>query len=356
MIYGPPASAALPRPASGDFSVTHPRVNDFVATYQTRWRGFYQRALERGSRYLSRMTRVLREESVPEELAYLPVVESGFRTQVVSQAGAAGPWQFIPATGRRYGLRIDGYVDERCDPVKSTHAAARYLKDLYAQFGDWHLSLAAYNTGEMNIARLLDRSKTDNYWEMSDRGYLPNETRDFVPQFLAVVRIAQAPEAYGFEAPNDDPLHYDLVHVDRSVSLKTVAKFANASEAEMTELNPALRRGITPPQGYTMRVPKGTKEIVLTALARMHHDAAQVMPAPRVHATAVARTHKVRRGETLGAVAKRHRVSVASLKKANRLRGNRIAAGRSLRIPGRAPVANAPADKKPVRVASRRAR
>ncbi|HUI27523.1 MAG TPA: transglycosylase SLT domain-containing protein [Candidatus Kryptonia bacterium] len=355
-IYGPPASAALPRPTNGDFSVSHPRVNDFVATYQTRWRGFYQRALDRGSRYLSRMTRVLREESVPEELAYLPIVESGFRTQAVSQAGAVGPWQFIPATGRRYGLRIDGYVDERRDPVKSTHAAARYLKDLYAQFGDWHLSLAAYNTGEMNIARLLDRSKTDNYWDMSDRGYLPNETRDFVPQFLAAVRIAQAPEAYGFEPPSGDPVHYDLVRIDRSVSLKTVAKFANASEAEMTELNPALRRGVTPPQGYTVRVPKGTKAVVQIALARMHHDAAQVMPAPRTRTTAVARTYKVRRGETLTAVAKRHRVSVASLKQANRLRSDRIAAGRALRIPGHASAVKGAADKKPVRVASRHAR
>ncbi|HVN87005.1 MAG TPA: transglycosylase SLT domain-containing protein [Candidatus Binatia bacterium] len=356
VVYGPPASAALPRPATGDFSVSHPRVNNFVATYQTRWRGFYQGALDRGGRYLPAMTRVLRRESVPEELAYLPIVESGFRVQAVSHAGAVGPWQFIRETGRRYGLRIDQYVDERCDPVKSTHAAARYLKDLYAQFGDWHLSLAAYNTGEMNIERLLERSKADGYWDMSDRGYLPNETRDFVPQFLAAVRIAQAPEAYGFDPPSGDPIPYDLVHIDRSVALKTVAQIVKTSEAKISDLNPALRRGVTPPQGYTVRVPKGTKEIVKLALARMHHDAAQVLPAPRNASTQFARTHKVKRGETLGAVAKRHKVSIASLKKANGIgTANHITAGSVLRIPGRvATTTTVTTPKQPTRVASRR--
>lgn len=351
-LYGPPASAAVAN-RSDQFSVSHPRVNDFVNTFQTRWRGFYQQALERGNRYLPKMTRVLRDESVPVELAYLPLIESGFRTQAVSQAGAVGPWQFIPATGRRYGLRIDGYVDERRDPVKSTYAAARYLKELYAQFGDWHLSLAAYNTGEMNIIRILERSNADDYWEMSERGYLPNETSNFVPQFLAAVRIAQSPEAYGFDAPSTAPVHYDLVRVDHSVSLKTVAKIANTNVSEINELNPALRRGVTPPQGYTVRVPKGTKEIVEIALARLRYDAAQVVPAH----TVVAKTYKLRKGQTLAAIAKRHHVTVASLMKANGIHdARRTTAGRTLRIPGKGSAAKVAGSKKPIRVASRKSR
>jgi peptidoglycan lytic transglycosylase D len=350
-LYGPPASAAESANA-GAFSVSNPRVDDFITTFQTRWRGFYQKALERGSRYLPRIERVLKEESVPTELAYLPLIESGFRNKAVSHAGAVGPWQFIRATGRRYGLRIDGYVDERRDPVKSTYAAARYLKELYAQFGDWHLSLAAYNTGEMNIAHLMERTKADDYWELSKRGCLPAETRDFVPQFLAAVQIAQAPEAYGFEPPSTDPVSYDLVRIDRSMSLKTVAKLANASVKEITELNPALHRGVTPPHGYTVRVPKGAREVVELALASMHRDAEQVLP--RSSRTVVAaRTHRLRKGETLSSVAKRHGVSVAFLVKANHIRNPRhLLAGRLLRIPGRTRTARRSRGTKSIRVAS----
>jgi len=347
-LYGPPASAAA-EAKPNQFSVSNPRVDRFVEDFQTRSRNFYKRALERGSRYLPKIESVLREENVPEELAYLPLIESGYRTQAVSHAGAVGPWQFIRATGRRYGLRIDRYVDERRDPVKSTYAAARYLRDLYAQFGDWHLSLAAYNTGEMNVARALERGPADDYWEISERGDLARETCNFVPQFLAAVQIAQAPEAYGFEPPASDPFQYDLVRVNRSVSLKTVAKLSNSSVSEIKELNPALHRGVTPPHGYTVRVPKGTKEVVEIALSRMRHEAADLLPS----ATHVA-THKMRKGETLGALAKRHGVSVRSLMKANGIRNpRRIAAGKVLRIPRRTAKTT---NKSAVRVASRSGR
>jgi len=350
-LYGPPASAAAEAKAN-QFSVSNPRVDRFVEAFQTRSRNFYRRALERGSRYLPKIESVLREENVPEELAYLPLIESGYRTQAVSHAGAAGPWQFIPATGRRYGLRIDQYVDERRDPVKSTYAAARYLKDLYAQFGDWHLSLAAYNTGEMNVARALERGQADDYWEITERGDLARETCDFVPQFLAAVQIAQAPEAYGFQPPAGDPFQYDLVRVNQSLSLKTVARLSNSSVSEIAELNPALHRGVTPPHGYTVRVPKGTKEVVEIALSRMRHEAAYLLPS----GTQVAqRTHKMRKGETLGTVAKRHGVSVRNLMKANGIRNpHRVASGAVLRIPGRATAKTT--KQSALRVASRRGR
>ncbi|MBI4514953.1 MAG: transglycosylase SLT domain-containing protein [Deltaproteobacteria bacterium] len=351
----PESGSAAQRSRADQFSVSHPRVDDYVTSFQTDSRGFYQRALNRGSRYLPRMERVLREENVPTELAYLPLIESGFRTHAVSRAGAVGPWQFIRATGRRYGLRIDGYVDERRDPVKATRAAARYLKDLYAQFGDWHLSLAAYNTGEMHIQRELNRGRAEDYWEMSERGYLARETCNFVPQFLAALQIAQDPTAYGFEQPPDEPLQYDLVRVSHSVPLKTVAKITNTSVDQISELNPALHRGVTPPQGYTVRVPKGTKDIVEVALARMRHDARQVVAAPL---PSTPETYKLRKGDSLAAVAKRHGVSLTALLKANRIRdARRVAAGRVLRLPAGARSAKVAAPARaPQRLAARRAR
>ncbi len=261
----PPQRLSLNRPAEFDFA--HPRIDAFVTKYQTNLRGFYSRALARSGRYVPRMTSILEKEGVPAELAYLPLIESGFSTRATSRAGAAGPWQFIPGTGRRYGLRIDQYVDERRDPVKSTRAAARYLKDLHEMFGDWHLSLAAYNTGEGNIMKALGRVGADGFWDMRERGYLYQETEDYVPGFLAALQIAEDPEAYGFDTPEEQPVKYDLVRVDRSIRLSTVAKLSGASVDEIQDLNPALHRGIVPPKGYTVRIPKGTKDDFQIALA-----------------------------------------------------------------------------------------
>lgn len=266
--YQVSVSAEDGHPGQGDqFQFSHPRVDDFVTQFQTNLRGFYSGALSRSARYVPRMSSILQKKGVPQELAYLPLIESGYRVHAVSRAGAVGPWQLIPGTGRRYGLRIDRYVDERRDPVKSTHAAAQYLKELHGMFGDWHLSLAAYNTGEMNIVRILERRRAESFWEMSERGYLYRETSDFVPEFLAAVQIAGSPEAYGFEAPNEVPLEYDVVNVNRSLSLSTVAQLSGTSTETIKELNPALHRGVVPPNGYSVRVPKGTKENFEFALA-----------------------------------------------------------------------------------------
>jgi hypothetical protein len=252
-----------------EFEFSHPRVDDFVAQFQTNLRGFFSGALSRSGRFVPRMTSILEKEGLPPQLAYLPLIESGFRTHAVSRAGAVGPWQLIPGTGRRYGLRIDRYVDERRDPVKSTQAAARYLKDLHEMFGDWHLSLAAYNTGEGNISRILEQGRAGDFWEMCDQGCLYRETEDFVPEFLAAVHIAETPEAYGFEVPEPESVRYDLVTVKRPLPLSTVAKLSGTSPNEITELNPALHRGVIPPQGYAVRLPKGTKETFQIALANL---------------------------------------------------------------------------------------
>lgn len=320
---------------ANEFDFSHPRVDTFVNRFQTNLRGFFSEALSRSGRYVPRMSSILQKEGLPQELAYLPLIESGFSAYAVSRAGAAGPWQFMPETGRRYGLRIDQYVDERRDPVKSTHAAARYLKDLYSMFGDWHLSLAAYNTGEQNITRILEHGRADDFWEMSERGYLCRETNDFVPRFLAAVQIAAMPEAYGFDVPDESPEHYDLVKIHRPLSLATVAQLSGTSTDEIKELNPALRRGVVPPQGYAVRLPAGSKETFQIAYANLGAlPVAATTKSSSYHKQHGRHRHRVRRGETLASIAERHNVSVHALVHANAIRNPRsLQAGRMLRVP-----------------------
>jgi membrane-bound lytic murein transglycosylase D len=305
-------------------------VQSFVAAFQSELRGTFARSLERGGQYMPKMGSILAEEGVPAELVYLPIIESGFRLNAVSPAGAVGPWQFIRGTGRRYGLRIDRYVDERRDPEKATRAAARYLRDLHSMFDDWHLSLAAYNTGEANVARVRDRAQIDDYWEMIDRGYLPRETREYVPRALAAIEIGTSLEEYGFEKPEArPPARYDRVTIDKSISLKTVAQLSGTSLAEITELNPALCRGVVPPSGYEVRLPKGTRQTFEVAYANLRPAAVVAWEeAPRY------KTHRVRRGETISSIAQRYRVSSAALMRANKIRkGRQLQAGKLLRIP-----------------------
>ncbi len=256
----PTAPAVVPNP----FDVDKPEADGYVASYSTKARRTFDRALIRGSRYLISMTDILAREGLPTQLAYLPLIESGYRTHAVSHAGAAGPWQFIRRTGKLYGLRIDALVDERRDPIKSTEAAVRYLKTLHAMFGDWELSLAAYNVGEVRVTRLLDRGMPD-YWTM--RRHLPRETSEYVPRFLAALRIAQAPNDYGFESPIHLDLQFETVRVNRDLRLDTASALSGVPEAELVALNPALRREITP-RGYELRVPMGSATPLRAALAR----------------------------------------------------------------------------------------
>lgn len=282
-----PALPAPPAPArKASFNLDKPEVRRSVAAFQTDLHDFFHGALVRGAKYLPTMTDMLLREGLPAELAYLPLIESGYRPLAVSSAGAVGPWQFIPETGKRYGLRIDSMVDERRDPIKSTEAAAAYLKDLHEMFGDWELSLAAYNSGENRVARILADTGAPDYWAMRARGYLPSETSQYVPRFLAAVQIASAPQAYGFMAPASATFHFETVNVDRQLPLSTAAGLCGVSTSELTELNPALRRGITP-SGYVLRVPKGAAEPLRTALASY---VAPARPSTRVARTTRAAT------------------------------------------------------------------
>ena len=308
-----------------EFEFSHPRVDSFVTRFQTDLRGFYSNALSRSGRYVPRMSSILEKQGLPQELAYLPLIESGFRPHAVSRAGAVGPWQLIPGTGRRYGLRIDRYVDERRDPVKSTQAAAKYLKDLHDMFGDWHLSLAAYNTGEQNIVRILEKGRAEDFWEMSDRGYLYEETRDFVPEFLAALHIAETPEAYGFDSPSEEPLRYDMVRVNRPITLSTIARLSGASENAVKELNPALQRGVVPPNGYLVRVPKGSKETFEVAYANLGSAALERQPhrSARRHGHGLSGKQRKRRGAGVASAAKSHRAAGKVLAQAGRTRNAR---------------------------------
>jgi len=279
---------------SDPFRFSHPRVDNYKDRFQNDLRGFFSGALSRSGKYVPRMISILEKEGVPTELVYLPLIESGYRNQAVSPAGAVGPWQFIPGTGRRYGLRIDSYVDERRDPVKSTRAAARYLRDLHDMFGDWHLSLAAYNTGEGRISRILASGLAADFWEMSENGYLYRETEAYVPEFLAAVQIADDPEAHGFDSPEWETIEYDVVSLKSSIQLATIARLCRVSAQEVRDLNPALTRGVVPPSGYTIRLPKGRKDIFQVALADYEEEMRELAQRRRAEAAARAAACRVK--------------------------------------------------------------
>ena len=246
----------------------------------------------------------LREEGVPAG-ARLPARSSRAASActATSHAGAVGPWQFVRGTGQRYGLRIDGYVDERRDPEKATRAAARYLRDLYERFGDWHLALAGYNTGEGNIERIQNWKGCENFWEMSDRGYLPNETSEFVPRFLAAVEVAKSPEDYGFDVPTTPPTRFDTIEVTRPISLKAVAQLSGSDEETHQRAQPGAQPRRRAAAGLSNPPAEGHARAV-RGRARLLSRAREADAGP---ARGRAR-YTVRRGETLGRIASRYGV------------------------------------------------
>lgn len=305
--------------------VEHQRVRYFVDLFRSRERGFFERALARSGRYVPMMAAILREEGLPEDLVYLSLIESGFSTRAYSRAKAVGPWQFIRGTGRRYGLKIDSWVDERRDPVLSTRAAAAYLKDLHEQFGEWYLAAAAYNGGEGRVGRAVRRTKTNDFWHLSQtKRHLRRETRNYVPKFIAAGIIASAPEEHGFgDVTYEAPLQYDEVTIHTPLRLRTVAELAGTSVEGIKELNPALLRNVTPPRngGFTLRLPTGSGEAFSRAYGQMP-DSAQIKLS----------LHKVKKGETLSVIAKRYGQSVDGLMEDNGLKNRRLRIGQELVI------------------------
>ena len=294
--------------------------------YQNRGREIMEQGLKRSGMYVPLFREIFREEGVPLDLVYMAHVESHFKPNAYSRAKARGLWQFMLGTGKMYGLRQDWWIDERSDIVKSTHAAAQHLRDLYERFGDWHLAMAAYNVGSRRIDRVHRRyGKTLDYWAMVKRRMLPRETRSFVPSILAAAIIFRNPERYGFWVEPDPPLQFETIDLDEQVDLRVVAEEIDVQVADLFALNPELRRGITPfhDDDYQLKVPLGKADLLKKRLANLPKDRKVQV-----------RHHKVKRGETLGLIAQRYRSSVTAIAQANRIRNvHRLREGQDLLIP-----------------------
>ena len=259
------------------------QVRAYLVYFSTERKAVIQRYLSRSTRYLPMIKGVFQEYGLPEDLAYLAMIESGFNNKATSPAAAAGMWQFIRGTGLRYGLAIDSYVDERRDPEKSTRAAAKYLLDLYKQFGSWYLAAASYNCGEGRVQRELNQSNHKNFWELSANMCLPTETKNYVPQMIAATIIAKNPEKFGFKnVPYLPPEKVDKVQVNEPTSLKAAAFAVNMQADDIQALNPALLRGVTPPDSpnYTLNLPPNSRELFSKniTLARIENPAVASRP------------------------------------------------------------------------------
>jgi peptidoglycan lytic transglycosylase D len=326
------------------------KILSYVELFQGRLRDYIEESLARGSRYLPMIQDVFRAEGLPLDLAYIPIIESGFKTNALSKASAKGPWQFMKATAVEQGLKHDWYVDERSDPQKATVAAAKYLKTLNKLFdGDWHMVLAAYNGGLGRVQRAVKRSGTEDFWKLAESSrYLPRETREYVPLILAAIIVAKNPAQYGFEAATQEPVGYETVTLDRPIDLRKVAEWTGQSIDDIQALNPELRRWTTPvgAKGYELKVPTGTAEQFTARLAAASPDDLVSL-----------KWYTVKRGESISTIARKLRVSRVELAEANRMSTKSpVRAGQELVIP-RAPAAVLAADtttrSAPVEVASR---
>src|SRR5437016_2181168 len=277
-----PVDPNIKAKAEADVKATHSdlplMLNDTVAGYinyfSTRGRDVLERALERSGQYHAMIQRVLKDEGVPQDLIYLAQAESGFRPLALSRAGARGMWQFMSSRARGYGLTRNWWVDERQDPEKATRAAARHLKDLYNQFGDWYLAMAAYNSGPGRVQSAVKRTGYADFWELYRRNVLPKETRNYVPIILAVTIMAKNPEQYGLDDVNrEEPTAYDTVKINYPIDLRLAAQCVNATAAELQELNPSLLRLSTPKDGaFELHLPAGSKKNFEMAIAAIPAD------------------------------------------------------------------------------------
>jgi membrane-bound lytic murein transglycosylase D len=310
---------------TNDFPV---ELNDAVLAcidlYQGRLRDWFSTALERGGRYLPHIREVFASEGVPGDLAYVALVESAFKTNALSRAKAKGVWQFIPETGRRYGLQQDWWVDERSDPEKATRAAAKYLKELHGLLGDWNLALAGYNAGEYKVLHGISRYGSNDFWRLARTRAFKAETRNYVPMIHAAIVVAKAPEKYGFSIAPEPALAYDSVAVAGAYDLRVIAECLETPIDDVRALNPELRRLATPAaQSYSLRVPEGKGEALSQCLASVPAE-------KRVQF----RTHVVARGQTLYSVAKKYGIRTQDLADANGLSvRNTLATGAELMIP-----------------------
>jgi len=310
--------------------VVNEHVEREIKLFQTLERDFFIESYKRSGRYRAEMIKAFHEAGLPEEITWLPLIESGFKVRALSRARALGLWQFIPSTGYKFGLKRTAWVDERLDPEKATAAAIAYLKELHQIFGDWATVLAAYNCGEGNVLRVIRQQKInylDNFWDLYAR--LPRETARYYPRFLAVLAIMKDPAKYGFtlDVEQEKPLPYEVVSIEKPVHLKKVSEKIDCSYDDLMDLNPELRQAATPNTAYDLKVPIGMRDVLLANMDTLPH---WTPPQPQYV------VHRVKRGETLSTIASRYRSSVQRIMEANNLRSAKmIRVGQKLRIPTR---------------------
>ncbi len=307
--------------------VDNSKVRKWIGYFCGKGRATFEKWVKRSGQYRMTTLKILKEEGMPLELVNLALIESGFNPNAYSRAHAVGMWQFIRSTARLYGMRVDWWVDERRDPVRSTRAASRYLRDLYTAFGDWELALAAYNTGQRGVERAMKRSRSDDFWELR----LPRETRDYVPKFMAACIIMRSPGAYDFDFEYDPPIEFEEIKVAPKTSLAVIARCAGAGTEAIAAMNPHLIRECAPDGSspYGVRIPRGTLEACRTNLAAVPEDEriAKSYANPYMK-------HTVRRGESLSVIARKYGTSVSAIAQANGIKNyHRIRAGQLLTIP-----------------------
>ena len=311
-------------------NLDHERVDYWVNRFSTSKRDEFSRFLSRSGKYVPMISAKLEEREMPQDLIYLAMIESGFNPKAYSPAAASGLWQFIAETGKRYGLEVNRAVDERNDPEKATDAALTYLSELHERFGSWYLAAAAYNTGENRVGRIMreetgsEKGTEHSYYEIWDR--LPRETRDYVPLMVAAARIAKEPQKYGFgDVELQEPLSYEEVVVDAATPLGAIADAAGIEMSDIKALNPQLKLSRTRnDMRSVVRVPTGTRTAFLVN-----------WPKVREQKTYAVQEYRIRRGDSLLGIARRHGVTVDAIREENSLRGSRIIAGKTLRIPSR---------------------
>jgi membrane-bound lytic murein transglycosylase D len=303
--------------------VTNSQVESYIRYFQGKGRKGFNIWLKRYVQYKDLMLPILDQYDLPEELIVVSMIESGFDPKAVSKAKAVGLWQFMYLTGKQYGLNRNWYIDERQDPIKSTHAAAKYFQDLYNEFEDWYLVLAAYNTGPGRLNRALKLHETSDYWQLYS---LPKDTKNYIPYYLSSAIILQNPEKYGFKIPKSNPLKFDEVEIEKSSDLNVLAKAADTRVSTIKKLNPELRQPATPNNGpYSLNIPFGTKESFYKKFNAIPDN--EKFAVQKVE-------HRVQKGENLSSIAAKYRVLKADLQTINNItNANNIRIGQVLKIP-----------------------
>ena len=300
------------------------QVAGYITYFSGRGRGGFERAFSRSGRYHDMIVATLKEEGVPQDLIYLAQAESGFHPLAVSRVGARGIWQFMASRARGYGLSHNMWVDDRQDPEKSTRAAAHHLKDLYNQFGDWYLAMAAYNSGPGTVQAAVKRTGYADFWELYRRNALPRETRNYVPIILAMTIVSKNLSHYGFDDVSmEEPAKFDTVTINYAVDLRLVAECVNSTAPELQDLNPSLLRLTTPREGkFDLHLPAGTKDSYQTAIASIPTDMRLWW-----------RFHTVQPGDTLASLARNYHTTAKSITAANHLDNTELDADAKLVIP-----------------------